>query len=160
MVHRIRILPGKSTLDAIDIHPSRSAQKLGAPAMLVAHSDGGGWFYEDFWSGMMSNLYFLRCFCKVPLNFELGVWWNFWNLLVPFNTWRVFLDVFFVSFHVQSCLPKLRKLQVEEISTLPFTAPWFGYLSSKQVIFLSADFKGLGMHRSERGKIMCTTVGK
>ena len=49
---------------------------------------------------------------------------------------------------------------MEEISALPFTVPWFGYLSSSQVIFLSADFKGLGMSRSERGKIMCTTVGQ
>lgn len=44
IVHRIRILLGKPTPYAVDIHPppSRSVQKLGAPAMLVAHSDGGG----------------------------------------------------------------------------------------------------------------------
>ena len=65
-----------------------------------------------------------------------------------------------VSFHVHFCIPKLRKLQVEEVSALPFTVPWFGYLSSSQVIFLSADFKGLGMYRSERGKIMCIAIGK
>ena len=163
MVHRMRILLGKPTPYAIDIHPSRSVQKLGAPAMLVAHSDGVGWFYEDYWSGMMSNLYVLRCFCKVPLNFELGVWWNFWNLLVPFQNMN---SLSWGVFRIISCSVLPSKTEEAagggNIYTAFYCSLVRGYLSSKQVILLSADydFKGLGMYGSERGKIVCTTVGQ